>query len=60
MDTNFGLVREGLAMDPKQAFFVRPDFVTDNFEVLDVPLDECIDGLSGNSVPINALSLIHI
>ena len=58
MDTIFGLVRQGLVMYPKQAFFVMPDYVTDNFEVLDVPLDECIEGLSGNSVPINASTIV--
>ncbi|QEY32496.1 hypothetical protein EVJ50_09975 [Synechococcus sp. RSCCF101] len=58
MDTIFGLVREGMVMYPKNAFFEMPEYVTSNYEVLDVPMDECIDGLSGNSVPINASTIV--
>ena len=53
MDTIFGLVREGVVMYPEQAIFEMPEYVTKNFEIIDVPLDECKVELTGNMVPIN-------
>ena len=53
MDTIFGLVREGVVMYPEQAIFEMPEYVTKNFEIINVPLDECKVELTGNMVPIN-------
>ena len=58
MDTIFGLVREGVVMYPKQAIFEMPEYVTKNFEIIDVPLVECKEELTGNMVPINEKTVL--
>jgi hypothetical protein len=58
MDTIFGLVRPGVVAFPKDALFVVPDYLTENFEIIDVPLDECIRDLSGNMVNINEKTVV--
>ena len=58
MDTIFGLVKPGVVAFPKKAMFHVPKYVKDNFQIIDIPLDECAKHLTGNMVNINEKTIV--
>jgi hypothetical protein len=57
-DTIFGMVAPGIVAFPEDAHFVMPDYVRDNFEILPMPMDECINDLAGNMMNINDSTVV--